>query len=89
MKKNLVLIATLILLLGFGFSAYSKVASVSRNNLLYVKDHAGVNFLVLKVESCSLGMSGELTCAMKPEEGAKSVKAGPSGSFFDRLAYPG
>ena len=88
MKKRITLTITLILLLALGISAYSKDTHIAKDTLLYVKDPAGDNFLVLKVEECVLGNGGEVTCAMKPLEGAPSVKAGPAGSFFVKLAYP-
>ena len=88
MSKRNILILTLILLLSLGISAYSKDASIAKDTLLYVKDHAGGHFLVLKVEECSLGNNGEVTCAMQPEEGAKAIQAGPVQSFFAKLAYP-
>lgn len=89
MKKRTILSITLILLLAFGLSAYSKDTTIAENTLLYVQDHAGENFLVLKVETCSLGSSGELHCAMKPQERAQALNVGPAGGFFARLAYPG
>jgi len=88
MKKRIILTITLILLLSLGFSAYSKDTHIAKDTLLYVKDPAGENFLVLKVDECVLGNRGEVTCAMKPQEGAPAVKAGPVGSFFAKLAYP-
>lgn len=88
MKKRLTLTITLILLLALGFSAYSKDTHIAKDTLLTVKDPAGENFLVLKVEECVLGNRGEVMCAMKPQEGAPTVKAGPQGSFFAKLAYP-
>ena len=88
MKKRITLTLTLILLLAFGFSAYSKDTHIAKDTLLYVKDPAGDNFLVVKVDECVLGNRGEVTCAMKPQEGAPSVQAGPAGSFFAKLAYP-
>jgi len=89
MKKRLVLTITLILLMAFGLSAYSKNSTISENTLLYVQDHAGENFMVLKVESCSLGNNGEIHCSMEPQEHPQAVKAGPEGSLFASLAYPG
>ncbi|HLF19049.1 MAG TPA: hypothetical protein VI749_09220 [Candidatus Omnitrophota bacterium] len=88
MNKQNILIITLILLLSLGISAYSKEASIAKDTLLYVKDHAGENFLVLKVEECVLGDGGQVSCAMKPEEGAKVTQAGPVKSFWAKLAYP-
>jgi len=88
MKKRLTITLTVILLLALGISAYSKDTHIAKDTLLTVKDPAGENFLVLKVEECVLGNGGEIICAMKPQEGAPSVQAGPQGSFFAKLAYP-
>jgi hypothetical protein len=89
MKKRSILSILLVIVLGAALSAYSKDTAVVEDSLLYVRDHAGENFLVLKVESCSLGSGGELHCAMSAEQNAKPVAAGPRGGFFARLAYPG
>ena len=89
MKKRIILTITLILLLAFGLSAYSKSTTISENTLLYVQDHAGENFMVLKVEACSLGNNGEIHCSMEPQVQSQALKAGPQDSFFARLAYPG
>jgi len=89
MKKRIILSITLILLLGIGFSAYSKDTMIIKDALLTVVDHAGENFLVLKIEACSLGSNGEIHCAMQPQEQTKRIQAGPKGSFFEKLAYPG
>jgi hypothetical protein len=89
MKKRTVIAVTFVLLSTLALSAYSKDAVVAENTLLYVRDHAGENFLVLKVEACSLENDGELHCAMEPQPQAQTLQAGPTGSFFARLAYPG
>jgi len=89
MKNRIILSITLLLLVGLAFSAYSKDTTFAKDSLLYVQDHAGENFLVLKVESCSMGDTGAVHCAMKPQEQSAPVQAGPAGGFFGRLAYPG
>jgi len=85
MKKSILTTTAILFVVSAAINAHSRNTTITEDTILTVRDHAGNNFLVLKVDECSLGNKGEVICAMTPEKDAQPIQAGPKGGFWDRL----